>query len=276
MARLNDLGQGKLEGPKIDPRIVIVRQGFNYRDITTEAAQKHIAWLKESIRERGVDQPISVEYTDGEVFLVDGQCRLEALKQLWDEGLEIRVPAVAVRGDEPEVLARSMTANGSLPPTQMEFGSAVARLINYGWPMERIAKYVPSHISVNMKKAVRYAKDALELHQAPLEVKKAVKEGVEGVAVTPSLALSATRKGRLTAAENIKAEAHKAKERGSKTATRPKGLGVAGKAKKATEGRHAQLEGIGTRMAEGILAMDDVQVGPSLKSAAKTWKSLIS
>src|SRR5258708_29786399 len=48
-------------------------------------AKKHIAFLKESIRERGVDEPIWVENSGEGFYLIDGECRLLALRQLWDE-----------------------------------------------------------------------------------------------------------------------------------------------------------------------------------------------
>jgi len=175
MARLNDLSHGRLDAPRLDPREIVIREGFNYRDTNTEASLKHIAWLKESIRERGVEEPIRVEYKGGTVFVVNGECRVKALRQLWDEGVEVYVPAIVAKGDEAEILAKSMIANGALPPTPLEFGQAASRLLAYGWSPEKVAEYTPPHIRGSKAKAVQYVKDAVELHEAPLGVKKQVK-----------------------------------------------------------------------------------------------------
>lgn len=269
MARLNDLGIGKLEGPKIDPRVVIIRDGFNYRDTTSEAAQKHIAWLAESIEERGVDDPIWVEFDGGEVYLIDGECRLLALRRLWDAGKEVRVPAIAFKGDEAAVLAKSMISNGALPPTQMEFGKAAERLLAWGWTVDRIAHLTPPHLGLTGAAASRYVKDAVELQQAPMAVKEAVKHGVDGVQVSSALALAATRKNRIMAPEIIKDAAKAAKSAGKKVANRPKG---AGKVTKANAAKAVETDGLlkrGDRMAELILAE---ATWDTLQKAAKSWQ----
>lgn len=263
MARLNDLGEGKIEGPKLDPRIIIIRPGFNYRDTSSEAAQKHIAWLAESIAERGVDKPIEVEFTDGKVYLIDGECRLLALRKLWDEGKEIRVPAIAFRGDEAAVLAKAMVSNGALPPTQLEFGSAAERLMAWGWSVEKIAALTPPHLGLTGRKAKQYVKDAVDLQQAPIAVKEAVKHGVDGVEVSPALALAATRKSREEAPKVIKEAAAKAKAEGKKTATRAKAPSAKAEAQDALLKR-------GDRMA--ALILEENPEWEALEKAAKSWQ----
>ena len=272
--RLNALGQGRVEGPKLDPRIIIIRPGFNFRDTSTPAVRAHIDWLKTSIKEHGVQEPIRVEYDSDTVYLVNGECRVIACKELWEEGVKVPykdgtngpplVPSIVVNGDEAEVLAASMIANGALPPTQIEFGSAAKRLMALGWPVEKVAEYTPPHIAKDPRKAARYVKEAVELHNAPLDVKKAVKEGVDGVTVSPALALQAVRKSPLHASEEIAAQAAQAKSKGQKVAKRAKTLGKAGKAQE-------QLLRMGDAMAdEGLAGSHSVR----FDSAAKTWNRL--
>jgi hypothetical protein len=234
----------------------------------SEHVKNHIAWLKGSIRERGVEQPIRVEFDAGKVYLVDGQCRLEALKQLWDEGLEIYVPAIAAKGDEAEVLAKSMIANGSLPPTKLEFGQAAARLLAYGWTKERVAEYTPPHINGNRAKVVRYVAEAVELHEAPIDVKKAVSGGE----VTPALALKVTRENRMQAGEIIKQETEKAKASGKAVAKRPKGAGKVTKARVQAAESEDKLLKQGDRMASLIL-QDQANWQDTVR-AAKAWNTL--
>jgi ParB-like chromosome segregation protein Spo0J len=284
--RLNELGHGRVEGPKLDPRIIIIRPGFNFRDTTSPTVRAHIDWLKTSIKQNGVQEPIRVEYDSDTVYLVNGECRVIACKELWKEGVKVPykdgtngpplVPAIVVKGDEAEVLASSMIANGALPPTQLEFGSAAKRLMALGWPVERVAEYTPPHISGDKKKAARYVRDAVELHNAPLEVKKAVKEGVDGVTVSPALALQAVRKSPLHASEEIASAASLAKSKGQKVAKRPKTAGKATRARERALSRQEQLEKVGDRMADSLshLAGLGGQLPIGAMSAFQIWNQL--
>lgn len=241
--RFQDLGEGKIEGRKLDPRTIKIRKDFNYRDTESETVQAHIAWLKDSIKAHGVQQPVRVQYIGGEVYLVDGHCRVEACKQLFKEGFKIPykeggngpalVPALVVAGDEGDILAASMIANDSLPPTKIEFGKAADRLQKLGWPDEKIALYIPPHILVKGFKATRYVKESVELHQAPQSVKKAASEGKDGVKISEAQALKIARENPLHAEEEIDKAVSQAKSKGQTTARRPKGEGKATKAKAA-------------------------------------------
>ena len=271
MAQLRSLSQGKLEAYKIDPRLVEIRPGFNYRDTASPEAKAHIAWLKESIRERGVDEPIWIENTGDTMYLVDGECRLRALRELWDEGLEVYVPTISFKGDEASVLAKSLIANGGLPPTLLEFGRAAERLQAFGWSVERIAALTPPHLGLNGAKAKRYVQEAVELQQAPIAVKKAVKEGIDGVAVSPALALAATRKNRIMAPQIIEEEAKKAKAAGKTQAKRPKGAGKVAKAKAVEQAKVVSLEEIGDKLADEMLALT---ADRELVELARSWNRL--
>jgi ParB-like chromosome segregation protein Spo0J len=277
--RLNDLGTRGGEVVDLDPRIIVIRKDWNYRDITSPLVTDHIHQLMENIRAHGVQQPVRVQYVDGKAYLVDGQCRVEACKLLWKDGLKVPykkggsgpplVPALTVKGDEATLLAASMTANGSLPPTHLEFGAAAKRLKAYGWDEELIAKYVPVTVASDPARALKFVRDSIELEEAPLEVKDIVRGGVDGVAVSPALAVAVTKKNRLMAAEVLKEEAKRAKVAGKTVAKRPKGIGRAGKAKEAKETHREALERTGDRMADQILAMEEPTT--ALKSSAKAW-----
>jgi hypothetical protein len=180
-----------------------------------------------------------------------------------------------VRGDEADVLARAMIANGSLPPTLLEFGKGAARLVGYGWDMAKIAALVPPAVSNgDAKKALKFAVEALEINDAPLDVKKAVAEGVDGVSVSPALAVAVTRKNRIQAGEIIREEAARAKAAGKKVASRPKGAGKVTRAKAAAAEANDKLLRVGDRMAAGIL--DDRSAADvdwlALERLAKSWQ----
>jgi hypothetical protein len=281
MARFNDLGEGKIEGRKLDPRTIRIREDFNYRDMESEAVQAHIEWLKESIRTHGVQEPIRVQYIGGQVFLVSGHCRVEACKRLFKEGVKVPykdggygpplVPAIVVQGDEAEILASSMVANDGLPPTKIEFGKGADQLRKLGWTVEKIGAYIAPHIGVKGFKADRYVREAIELHHAPIAVKKAATEGVEGVTLSEPAALKIARENPLNPEPAIQAEVEKAKAAGKKEAKRPKGAGAATKAKEAETKRIRSLEKIGDEMAAEILRVPfDTDI---LETLATEWKT---
>ena len=257
MASLKDMGSKMWEAYGIDPRKIIIKTGFNCRDTSSPEAKKHIAWLKESIRERGVDEPIFIENTGSAINLIDGECRLLACRELWDEGIKVKVPTISFKGDEVAVLKKSLIANNGLPLTVLELGKAAERLMAHGQTAEEIAAYIAPHLGYTPQKAVKHVKDAVELQQAPLAVKEAVAHGVEvegeKMPVSAALAVQATRQSRERAPEIIRAAATKAKAAGRKEAKRPKGEGKAGKAKAAKEAKSRSLETIGDGMAKEIL-----------------------
>ena len=270
MARLNDLG--KVSGSVVTLPIenIVVREGFNFRDVTTEAAQRHIEWLMQSIREKGVQEPIRVQFEDGQAVLVNGQCRYIAVKRLnEEEGLDIRIPALSIKGDEANILASSMIANGGLPPTLLEFGKALERLQSYGWSLEQASKYAPATLAATPSKALKVTKDALELHQAPIAVKEAVAHGIDGVEISPALAVAVTRESRAKAPEVLREHAAKAKAEGQTVARRPKGEGVAAKAKAAVEDQITKERRLGDWMAQLILAENTEW--DSLQESARQW-----
>ena len=225
---------GTVRGGNLRPELIINKHS-NYRDMKSETTKAHIAWLKESIRLEGVKNPITVSFADGKWYLEAGECRLTAAQQLRKEGVDLYIPCFQVKGDEATILAKSIVDNTGLPPTLMELGKALQQLLDYGWEFDRVAKCVPPSITTDPQKAIRYAKKALDLNAAPIAVKQAVKEGVDGVKVSEARAVAETRKNPLTAAERLTTAASKAKAEGKTTIKREKGQGKAGKAKAATQ-----------------------------------------
>ena len=272
MARLNDLGEGKLEAPKLRPELVIIKPGHNYRDMNSPATRAHIEWLKTSIREEGVKNPISVTFAEGKVYLESGECRLTAAQELRAEGWDGYIPCIAIRGDEATVLAKSIIDNTALPPTLLELGSALQRLLDYGWEMEKVAKCVPPSLASDPAQALQLAGKALTLNSAPLEVKQAVKEGVDGVQVSPGLAVALTKKNPLQAAQKIKEAAQEAKSKGKKVARRPKGAGVATKRKEQEKASARELLEAADKMAD--LALNDDVMWESVARAARAYNKL--
>lgn len=226
---------GSIRGGNLRPEIITIIAGQNYRSMDSEETKKHVAWLKESIREEGVKDPIDVIFSDGKWFLAPGggECRLTAAKELRKEGWDGFIPCFQVKGDEVYLLKRSILRNTGLAPTLLDLGKVLQQLIDLGQPVEEVVKYVPPSITTDPEKAIRVAKKALDLNAAPLAVKQAVKEGIDGVKVSEGRAVAEAKKNPLTAAQNLATAASKAKAKGETTLKREKGAGKATKAKVA-------------------------------------------
>ena len=227
---------GSVRGGNLRPEIITIIAGQNYRDMTSEETKAHVAWLKQSIRVEGVKDPIDVIFSDGKWFLAPGggECRLTACKELRKEKWDGYIPCFQVKGDEVYLLKRSILRNTGLAPTLLELGKALQQLIDLKQPLEEVVKCVPPSITTDPAKAIRIAKKALDLNAAPLAVKKAVKEGVDGVKVSEARAVAETRRNPLTAAERLTTAASDAKAKGKTVVMREKGPGKATKAKAAT------------------------------------------
>ena len=163
-----------------DPREIVITPGWNVRDMTSPETREHIDALKKSILERvnstpplpALIYPIKVKYdtSTGVKTLVDGQCRLTACCELWNDGYEILVPNERIKGDDAQLLASSLTGNSGQSLTQWEIGVGCNRLIvGFGW--------TPAMVAAHICKPIRYVNEAIALADASPEVKQMISAG---------------------------------------------------------------------------------------------------
>lgn len=126
---------------KIDPRRIIVKDGFNSRQ------DFNIDPLAEQIREKGVLNPISVQVVkkDGEDYyqLVDGERRYRACMKLIKEGVDIaRIPALVLSKSltDEELLIQQVLRNEGKPFTEYEYGLAFRKMMDFGHTITEISK----------------------------------------------------------------------------------------------------------------------------------------
>jgi ParB-like chromosome segregation protein Spo0J len=196
------------ESRSLDPREVTIKPGWNVRDMTSTESREWIATLKASIAARGLDEPISIRYErkTGVATLVDGQCRLIACRELWNEGNKVWVKSKVVDGDEAELTIKSLVYNSGQPLTQWEVGAGCRRLIGWSWSVRDIA----AHIC----KPVRYVTEALALHNVPVEAKAMLAAGE----VTPGAVLHAVKEHGAEAAVKVLKQAVAARPAPAKAA----------------------------------------------------------
>jgi ParB-like chromosome segregation protein Spo0J len=271
--QLRQQGKKQWEAYAVDPRKIQIKPDFNGRDTSSPQARAHINWLKSSITARGVDEAIFVQIDGETMYLVDGECRLRACQELWDEGNKVYLPTITFKGDEAAALAKSLAANNGLPLTQMEIGKTADKLQAYGWTIEQIAKVVAPHLGYSPKKAQRHVKDGIELHQAPIEVKQMVREGVDGIKISPAVAIQEVRKGREQAPARIKEAAAKAKAAGKKEIKRPKHPGPAAAKKNSQLERLAASENLA--LAVDLWAANKAGWEHAVRTAHRAYRKIV-
>lgn len=128
---------------KIDPRNIVVIEGFNSRvDFDLEP-------LCESIKENGILNPLTVirfkdENGNEKYRLVDGERRYRASMKLISDGYEIpRVPAITTpKLQEDELLVQQVVRNDGKLFNEAEFAIVCQKFIQFGYSTAEIAKKI--------------------------------------------------------------------------------------------------------------------------------------
>lgn len=128
---------------KIDPRSIVVVDGFNSRIDFGDIDE-----LAEQIKAQGVLNPITVipfKDEDGteKYRLVDGERRFRAVSKLLADGVDIpRVPALfaSKSSDEVNMLMQQIMRNQGKPFNEYEYGVAFKKFADMGMSNSEIAK----------------------------------------------------------------------------------------------------------------------------------------
>lgn len=250
-ARLRDIGACGKQLVNVHPADIKIEKGFNPRLYTLRENREHLDALKLSIKEMGVRVPLLVRWDVGseQAILIDGECRLRACLELIQEGVEIKsVPVMQEpAGNEADRLLLAITTNTGKPLSMAESGAAFRRLGAYGWELHEIA--------TRTGHTVRYVKEALELSDAPEEVKALVSSG----AVTPALARKTLKEKGDSAGAVLKEKVAAAKAKGKKVAGRER-----------DQSKQEKLLAIGDKLAEACL-QENASLD-SMERLAKQWR----
>jgi ParB/RepB/Spo0J family partition protein len=210
MATLKQLASGRKDLFMLDPNIIQEEPGWNVRTNNDELTA-HIRQLADSIKENGVQMPLTV-YMKGDIpTITDGHCRLKAVKLAISEGAEIET--VPVRNEErtandADRTLSMLTRNSGKSLTPMEQSEVVKRLLSFGWLQSKISRrtgYSRSHIT-----------NLITLSSAPAQVQKMVKSGE----VSATLATQTIKENGSKAVDVLEKAVGTAKKEGKKKATR--------------------------------------------------------
>ena len=139
---------------KIDPRNIVVEDGFNSREDFGD-----IDILAKQIEENGVLNPISVvpfkdENGNEKYRLIDGERRYRAVMSLLDRGVSVdRIPALfqPKSADQKALLVQQIIRNEGKGFNEMELAIAYKKLLDEGMTKEEIAEKIAGgkHSKVN-------------------------------------------------------------------------------------------------------------------------------
>lgn len=209
MARLQDIAAGRKDLYMLDPLLIQEEPGWNVR-LEGPDLDAHIRLLADSIKQIGVQEPLTVYMRDNTPVLTNGHCRLAAVKLAISEGAEIK--AVPVRteeryANEADRVLSLITRNSGKPLAALEQAEVVKRLMGFGWSEQEIVKktgFSTTHLDNLMK-----------LSAAPVAVTELVKNGK----VSARLAMDTLRSDGDQAAETLRTAVETAEQSGKSRAT---------------------------------------------------------
>lgn len=223
MAKVINGSIGRTDSYKLDPKAVIVRDGWNPRTDFDDGGA-----LKASIKAMGVLTPIRVKLDeDRNPVLIDGERRVRAVLELMEEGHHINhVPAIVegAKISPVDEILMALASNEGKRLNAIEEARAYAMLVAQGLKVDEIATMVgKSKVHLYERLKLADAPDALQqaVINGHVEIKQAVKlvkDKVVGDALTAAIeAAHADKVARATA----KVEARKATMQQQEPATYP-------------------------------------------------------
>jgi hypothetical protein len=124
--------EGRSDVFKVDPRKLIINEGWNGRDESPEL-NAHIDQLALSISKIGVKKPLEVKLEDGKLVVKDGHCRLRAVMLAIKNGADIKtVPVMTVDryASDEDLILNQVISNTGKPLTTMEQAKVFKKLLD--------------------------------------------------------------------------------------------------------------------------------------------------
>ncbi len=120
---------------RIDPRKLVIEEGWNCRDFTNPDNLEHIASLKISIAAKGVQEPLTARMDGDQIVITNGECRLRAVRELIADGVDVQLIPVQMEpryASEVDHVESQIVRNSGKPLSPLEQSTVFIRLIALG------------------------------------------------------------------------------------------------------------------------------------------------
>lgn len=172
--RLKDISESTSDLFNLPVDALEVDPAFNVRE-DSEALREHIRGLAADMMANGFlrSKPLTVRLSGDRAIVVDGHCRLAAVRLAISDGAEIRtLPCLpeAKGTSEAERSVMLIKSNAGLPLTALEQSVVIKRLLSFGWSEGQIA--------LKLGRSRQHVNNLLELASAPEAVRTMIVDGV--------------------------------------------------------------------------------------------------
>lgn len=165
----------------VNPRIMVVKPGFNSRPINPERVALYKAvWLEAKASGKADPfPPMKIRMENGVPAILGGHHRHAMYMELIADGEPIeRVRCDEFKGDDKEAILFMLGDNDGQGSTMMELGAKYAELVNlYGMTYAEVAK--------KRGRSAQHVKDCIQLTEQSTDVKASIETG----AIAPATAL---------------------------------------------------------------------------------------
>jgi ParB family chromosome partitioning protein len=139
---LRGLAKKRFDIFMVDPEKLRIRAGWNGRDFDDPDNKAHVEMIAESIAHIGVKEPLTVFWEEDSPWVINGECRLRAIKLLLSRGVEVGPVPVQTEdrySNDADRLFSQIVRNSGKPFTSMEQAKVFKRLLDWGWTHGDIA-----------------------------------------------------------------------------------------------------------------------------------------
>lgn len=149
---LQEAATGRTNIFRVPPEKLKIVPGWNCRNFEDPNNLAHIEELRESIRHRGVQEPLTVRVDGDNIYVINGECRLRACMSLIAEGVKVGPVPCQSEGrhvSEADEVESQITRNSGKPFTPLELCAVFHRLYDLGRDEDQIAAaagYTPERV----------------------------------------------------------------------------------------------------------------------------------
>lgn len=209
-----DIARGRSDLYRIDPRTLVVKDGWNCRDVDFDPVNSDDLALALSIAANGVKEPLTVTWQEGKAVVTNGHRRraaaLYAAEHLGAEILTVPVRTEDRHTNEADHVFSQIVRNSGKPLSPIEQGRVFKRLVGLGWS--------ESDIVAKSGMSAVWVRQLLDLQAAPAAVTDLVKEGKVSATLAAERLKKSKGDGEAVAKELTEA-VEKAKSEGKDRAT---------------------------------------------------------